>query len=221
VEEVVVSVDKSIDPNQAMTEEQKLKWLAMGFEEHTVAKDPPTEVCDPVSTASIMRHLGTLNERAAKRVLGLDMGVAEPLDYYTIHVQVPPGFKLDETTHEGLAKALQKAADTYGRPESILDEAARITSTDRQQAYGHPLDNHSTTAEFWTSYGHRKGWLPLDKKLTFEDVCDFNALQKLSREANAPKRDNSVDVCGFQQNKIMAREEQARRDPNNGTGRPL
>lgn len=93
--------------------------------------------------------------------------------------------------------------------EPILHEAQRITGIDRNRAYGHPLDNHGLTAEFWSLWLARKYGQRLP--LTAEDVCWMNSLQKHSREANAPKRDNLVDVCGYMRNVEMIGEERARR----------
>lgn len=84
--------------------------------------------------------------------------------------------------------------------ETILDEAARITSGDRQQAYGHPYDNHGRTAAMFAAY---KG-IPFSR----EDVIAFNIIQKLSRNFNQIKRDNYTDIAGFARNgeMIMERE---------------
>jgi hypothetical protein len=87
--------------------------------------------------------------------------------------------------------------------ETILDEAARITSTDRNQSYGHPLDNHSRTAALWSAY--------LGISLTARDVCWLNVLQKGSRDRHRPGRDNIVDGCGFLRNAEMVEDEQERR----------
>lgn len=96
--------------------------------------------------------------------------------------------------------------------ETILEEAARLTSSDRQKDYGHPLDNHGLTGDLWGAWLERRFRLEGGTlELTAEDVCDLNALQKLSREAHARKRDTDVDVCGYMRNKEMARDELARR----------
>lgn len=88
--------------------------------------------------------------------------------------------------------------------ETILDEAARITSQDRNRSYGHPLDNHSLTAEFWTGFLRRRGLLKDGKSLCYSDVCMLNILQKISRYANMPTRDGLVDIAGFSRNIEMA-----------------
>ena len=81
------------------------------------------------------------------------------------------------------------------RPETVLDEAARITSGDRQRDYGHPRDNHGLTAQLWSAF--------LGINITARDVCWLNVLQKLSRDRHFAKRDNLVDVAGFVRNAEM------------------
>lgn len=75
------------------------------------------------------------------------------------------------------------------RARALLKEADEIVAGDRNESYGHPLDNHSRTAAMWSAY--------LGVPITAEQVCHLNILQKLSRHAHAPKRDNLVDVIGW------------------------
>ncbi len=82
------------------------------------------------------------------------------------------------------------------KSESVLQEADRITQ-ERGEVYGPPIENHSCTAELVLAYLKRKyGTASFDA----EDVCWFNVLQKISREANQSKRDNRVDIAGFVKN---------------------
>lgn len=95
---------------------------------------------------------------------------------------------------------------------NILQEADKIIHGDRNEQYGHPIDNHGTTAAFWNVYLaalRRRGKTELGP----EDVCWLNVLQKVSREATtgAGKRDTEVDVAGYAGNAEMIREERARR----------
>lgn len=94
--------------------------------------------------------------------------------------------------------------------ENILDEANRITSGARNEAYGSPLDNHTTTATLWTEYLLRK--YGNCHRLDADDVCMLNILQKISRHANAPKRDNLVDIAGYARNSEMVDVERQRRE---------
>lgn len=73
--------------------------------------------------------------------------------------------------------------------ETILDEAARITSGDRNGDYGHPADHWERTigmvnALFGASFETR-------------DWGKMMQLDKIARDQHKPKRDNLVDVCGY------------------------
>lgn len=96
--------------------------------------------------------------------------------------------------------------------ETVLQEAQRLVHGDRNSSYGHPLDNHSTTAAMMTAFLRRKYNLDDTLTLDAEDVCMFNVLQKCSRQANAPKRDNLVDIAGYVANIEMTEDEKARRE---------
>jgi hypothetical protein len=88
--------------------------------------------------------------------------------------------------------------------KNYLQTADDIIHGARNRAYGHPLDNHSRTAQMWGAY--------LGIPLTPEQVCDMNALQKLSRNASGQMHeDNDVDVAGYMGNKEMIRDERLRR----------
>lgn len=106
---------------------------------------------------------------------------------------------------------------------TILDEAAEITSGQRQTHYGHPRDNHGCTAALWTAYLVRRAQArlremqsrphddgcELEHLLTLDgrDVCMLNILQKASRDANLRVRDNLVDIAGYARNAEMVEEE--------------
>ncbi len=79
---------------------------------------------------------------------------------------------------------------------TILEEAASVTSGDRQTSYGHPKHNLRNTALFWTAYLYRK-YGEKSPSLSAEDVAMMMILLKVSRQANAPKRDNLVDIAGW------------------------
>jgi len=92
---------------------------------------------------------------------------------------------------------------------TILDEAAALVDGARNEAYGHPLDNHAATAAMFAIYLERKYGVsvPLDA----DDTCWFNILQKCSRDANLPRRDNLTDVAGYAHNIELVRAERERR----------
>jgi hypothetical protein len=73
--------------------------------------------------------------------------------------------------------------------KNILDEADHITSQERQETYGHPLDNLGLTAALWS--------VAFGRKFSPEDVSMAMILVKLARELHMPKRDNLVDICGY------------------------
>lgn len=95
--------------------------------------------------------------------------------------------------------------------KNILEEALRIVDGDRGKFYGHPLDNHGNTAEFWAAYLERRFGVKVT--LNARDVCLMQILLKVSRDANMPKEDNLVDICGYARNAQMIEEEQERRNP--------
>lgn len=87
------------------------------------------------------------------------------------------------------------------RTQALVDE--------RGSDYGHPLDNHTTTAQLWAAYLARRFGVKL--ALTYRDVCWLNVLQKVSRDANRPKQDSVDDVEGYARNITMAVAEERRR----------
>lgn len=84
------------------------------------------------------------------------------------------------------------------KPETVLEEAARIVDGPRRSTYGHPRDNHARTAAIWTAQLSRK--LRPGERITPRDVCLLMAGVKLSREAHSPHRDNLVDLAGWARN---------------------
>ena len=75
---------------------------------------------------------------------------------------------------------------------NIAQEAAGIVTGARRKSYGTPLDNHTRTAKFWSTY--------LGITLTTEQVCYMNILQKIARSMENDKRDNGVDIVGYSLN---------------------
>lgn len=73
--------------------------------------------------------------------------------------------------------------------EDILEEALRITSGDRNAAYGPPDQDFQRTAAIWSAI----------KGVEFEarEVAMFMVALKLSRETHQRKRDNWVDIAGY------------------------
>jgi len=73
--------------------------------------------------------------------------------------------------------------------EDILEEALRITTGDRNAAYGPPDQDFHRTALMWSAI---KG-VPFEAR----EVAMFMVALKLSRETHQRKRDNWVDIAGY------------------------
>lgn len=97
--------------------------------------------------------------------------------------------------------------------ETILEEAQRLVHGDRQQDYGHPLDDFSKTAAMWSAI--------LGCKVTAEQVGLCMMTVKISRQLNRPKRDNLVDAAGYAATVQMVIEERGRRETVSQTFGPL
>ena len=85
--------------------------------------------------------------------------------------------------------------------EPILDEAKRITSSDRQDDYGHPREDFAHTASMWT--GILAGKLRRGAEITAMDVPLCMIAIKLARQAHRHKRDNLVDIAGYARTAAM------------------
>lgn len=81
--------------------------------------------------------------------------------------------------------------------ETVLEEAGRLTSADRNRHYGHPRDNFQNTAAMWTAYlrGARK--LAPGCEVSPRDFGMMMVLCKCARDANMPQRDNLTDAAGY------------------------
>lgn len=88
------------------------------------------------------------------------------------------------------------------RPESALQEAQRLVHGDRGAAYGHPIDDYTRTGRMW---GAILGVGDIDPRI----CCLMMAAVKISREVNAPKRDNRVDLAGYAECAEMVAQRQA------------
>lgn len=77
--------------------------------------------------------------------------------------------------------------------ESILQEAQRLTHGARNKDYGHPLDDYTRTAAMVSAMLAHK----LKEPLTAAEMALAMVCVKMSRQVNAPKRDNMVDAAGY------------------------
>lgn len=96
-----------------------------------------------------------------------------------------------ETRTVGMLPAL---AAPYGtEPESILQEAHRLTHGPRRADYGHPLDDYNRTAALVSALLAHK----LKEPLTADEMALAMVCVKLSRQVHFKKRDNTVDGAGY------------------------
>jgi len=96
---------------------------------------------------------------------------------------------------------------------NILEEANSLVHGDRQQAYGHPLDDFSRTAKLWSAI--------LGHEVTPEQVGLCMCAVKISRQVNKPKRDNLVDLAGYAATVQMVLDEQYKRSTDSETFGPI
>ena len=94
--------------------------------------------------------------------------------------------------------------------ESILEEAQRLTSGDRNADYGSPLDDWTRTAELWTALLRHK--LKPGESITWADGMRCMIAVKLSRDVHSMSRDNMVDAAGYARCRQEAAEEAERRE---------
>lgn len=71
----------------------------------------------------------------------------------------------------------------------ILEEASKLTQTDRQRDYGTPRVNHDRIANLWSAY--------LERPITAEQVAICLALVKISRTMQSKKIDNYIDGAAY------------------------
>jgi hypothetical protein len=87
---------------------------------------------------------------------------------------------------------------------NILEEADFLINGQRQDDYGHPLDDFSRTAKIWSAI--------IGVPITAEQVALCMVGVKISRECNMHKDDNLIDAAGYLGTLQMLIEEQERRD---------
>lgn len=88
-------------------------------------------------------------------------------------------------------------------PGTILEEAARLTSADRNKVYGHPRLHFACTAAMVQAYLIRRGWTPPEGGFLPSDWPVVMMIDKIARSAGnltargALHRDSLVDIAGY------------------------
>lgn len=84
------------------------------------------------------------------------------------------------------------------KDDTILDTAGRLTSRDRNDSYGHPLDDYTCTAALFTAVLMHAGKLRADVVIEPELAQLLMIQVKASRLAqNLRHRDSLVDIAGY------------------------
>jgi hypothetical protein len=86
--------------------------------------------------------------------------------------------------------------------QELLEEAIKITTSDRNKSYGNPEDNFTNIANLWTEYLKAKETAHSDvtriRRITAADVAQMMVLMKIARLATNPgHRDSALDVAGY------------------------
>lgn len=98
------------------------------------------------------------------------------------------------TWHPNAFQLVPDGSELEVKPVPILEEAARITSKDRQQVYGHPKDDFKKTVAMWNGLFESKLVQPFDER----DFCLAMIAVKMSRLQKTPEhRDSLLDIVGY------------------------
>lgn len=107
--------------------------------------------------------------------------------------KVPPGYLMrPEMEGNAMIGAAQRGPTARSQ---LLHEADKITSQDRNSAYGEPEDNFSNIAAYWNAYAAQREF-----RVDFnnQDVAHMMILMKMARLAtNLEHRDSLLDIAGY------------------------
>lgn len=82
---------------------------------------------------------------------------------------------------------------------NILLEANTLVHGPRQKDYGHPIHDFTRTAKMWSAI--------LGIEVTAKQMALCMCCVKISRECNAAKVDNLVDLAGYAETANMVQEQ--------------
>ena len=91
-------------------------------------------------------------------------------------------------------------------PYDVGTFAANLVSRERQDSYGHPLDDFTRQGRMWEAI--------LGIPVTAEQVALCMIAVKMSRQSHRMKLDNVVDGIGYWMTLLMISEERAERERN-------
>ena len=110
--------------------------------------------------------------------------------------------KWPHATYDDFEAAMKEIEKPKTKPENILKEADKIVGGDRNAAYGHPKQDFQRTAKIWSAI--------LGFEVPYEKVALCMVGVKLSRQCNASRRDNLVDIAGYAQTAYMVEQADGR-----------
>jgi hypothetical protein len=89
-------------------------------------------------------------------------------------------------------------------PQDIADYAVALVSGDRQNDYGHPIDDFTRAGKIWEAI--------LGIPVSAEQVALCMVGVKIAREVNRQKIDNTIDGIGYFLTLSMVQQERAERE---------
>lgn len=101
--------------------------------------------------------------------------------------------------------------------ETVLDVAARLTSSERQAVYGHPRLHFACTAAMVEAYLLRRGWTAPEGGLLPEDWSCIMGLDKLARQAGNLTAEGKLHADTLADQAGYARTGEMLSEPTTGT----